>query len=96
MLHLGIERSGREIGACYARGEYPLKALSTLNPPAPTLHLYAQPDMPEYLQGQQAFAAENPWFRVTKLQAHSHFPTFEVPDQIAGEIERFVTARGGA
>ena len=42
--------------------------------------------MPGYLEGQQAFAAENSWFQVAKLQAHSHFPTFEVPDQIAARI----------
>jgi hypothetical protein len=56
--------------------------------------MYAQPDMPGYLEGQQAFAAENPWFRVEKLQAHSHFPTFEVADQIAAKIENFVASGG--
>lgn len=89
-------RSGREIGACYNLGEYPLKFSSTLNPPAPTLHIYAQPDMPGYLEGQQQFAQQNPWFQVEKLQAHSHFPTFEVPDQIAALIEKFVASGGKA
>ena len=43
---------------------------------------------------EQAFAAENSWFQVAKLQAHSHFPTFEVPDQIAAKIESFVASGG--
>ena len=83
-------RSGREIGACYDSGEYPLKALATLDPPAPTLHLYSQPPDPAYLAGQQQFGEANPWFHVTQLQAHSHFPTFEVAQEIAQEIEIFV------
>jgi pimeloyl-ACP methyl ester carboxylesterase len=85
-------RSGREIGRCYAAGEYPLNALAALTPPAPTLHLYAQPDLPGYLEGQEAFQAENPWFHVKKLKARSHFPTFEVPDEMAADIERFVVS----
>ena len=31
-----------------------------------------------------------------KLQAQSHFPTFEVPDQIAAKIENFVASGGKA
>jgi len=89
-------RSGREIGACYSQGGYPLSASSMLNPPAPTLHLYAQPADPGYLAGQREFAAANPWFQVTHLGAHSHFPTFEVPDQIAARIEGFVASGGKA
>jgi pimeloyl-ACP methyl ester carboxylesterase len=89
-------RSGREIGECYRLGEYPLKASSTLNPPAPTLHIFAQSAMPGFLEGQQEFAAANPWFHVKQLDASSHFPTYEQPDEIAAIIERFVTTGGTA
>lgn len=83
-------RSGREIGGGYARGGSPLNELASLTPSIPVLHIYAQPDDPGYLAVQESFAAEHPWFHVHKLQAHSHFPTFEVPEDIAAAIETFV------
>ncbi len=83
-------RSGREIGGGYAKAGSPLNELATLNPPVPVLHIYAQPDDPGYLAAQQSFATDHPWFHVHKLQAHGHFPTFEVPGPIAAAIESFV------
>jgi pimeloyl-ACP methyl ester carboxylesterase len=86
-------RAGREISGAYAKAESPLRALATLDPPVPVLHLYAQPDDPGYLAAQQSFAAAHPWFRVSKLQARSHFPMYEVPDEMAIAIETFAAQR---
>jgi pimeloyl-ACP methyl ester carboxylesterase len=85
-------RAGREIAAAYARAGNPLRALAALQPPVPTLHLYAQPDDPGYLAAQQAFAVEHPWFQVRKLAARSHFPMFEVPEVMSTVIDAFVSA----
>jgi len=84
-------RSGRVIGSNYATGGYPLKALSELSPNVPALHIYSQPPDPGYFQAQQDFSTQNPWFSVHRLEAHSHFPTLEVADEIASVIEKFVT-----
>lgn len=84
-------RAGREIGSAYQRAGNPLKALAALDPPVPTLHLYAQPDDPGFLQAQQAFAAAHPWFQVHKLDARSHFPTMEVPAVMSTAIESFLS-----
>ena len=83
-------RAGREIGAAYAKAGNPLHALASLNPPVPVLHLYAQPDDPGYLAAQRSFSAAHPWYQTSKLEAHSHFPMYEVPDEMAMAIERFV------
>lgn len=83
-------RAAREISAAYAAEGSPLAALASLEPKLPTLHLYAQPDDPGYLAAQEAFAAEHPWFSVRRLEARSHFPTFEVPEEMASAIEVFV------
>ena len=83
-------RAGREIDAAYRQNGNPLKALSQLRPPVPTLHVYAQPDAPAYLQAQESFAKENPWFHVVKLEARTHFPMFEVPTDLANAINAFV------
>lgn len=83
-------RAGREIGAAYAKAGSPLRALAALQPAPPVLHLYAQPDDPGYLAAQRAFGAAHPWFQASRLEACSHFPMYEVPDEIAAAIEGFV------
>jgi pimeloyl-ACP methyl ester carboxylesterase len=83
-------RAGREIVAMYAREGNPLQALSELSPPVPVLHVYAQPRAPEYLSTQESFARDHPWFAVRCLEAVSHFPTLEVPDEAAGVIREFI------
>lgn len=83
-------RAGREIGASYAQWGSPLEALTSLQPPVPVLHLYAQFKDPEFLAAQESFATTHPWFNARKLKAKSHFPTLEVPNEIATAIEEFV------
>jgi pimeloyl-ACP methyl ester carboxylesterase len=83
-------RPGREISAAYAREGSPLRAFAALEPPVSLLHLYAQPSDPGFLAAQQAFAEEHPWFSVRKLEARSHFPQIEVPQEVAETIESFV------
>jgi pimeloyl-ACP methyl ester carboxylesterase len=82
-------RAGREIAAAFAAQPVPLAALEEVQP-CPTLHLYAQPAAPEFLTAQQEYAATHPWFSVHRLDARSHFPMFEVPDEMVGAIESFI------
>jgi pimeloyl-ACP methyl ester carboxylesterase len=83
-------RAGREILAIYARDGDPLQAFSTLRPPVPVLHVYGHPRAPEYLSAQESFARDHPRFAVRRLEAVSHFPTLEVPDETAGVIQAFI------
>lgn len=83
-------RAGREIAASFAAEGSPLAALAGLETPCPTLHLYAQPADDGVLAAQREQAAAHPWFTVHRLPARSHFPMFEVPDEMAAAVERFV------
>jgi pimeloyl-ACP methyl ester carboxylesterase len=83
-------RAGREIGAAYAKSGSPLQALAALDPVVPVSHMYAQPEDSGYLAAQRSFGAAHPWFQVSQLEARSHFPMLEVPDEMATAIERFV------
>ena len=83
-------RAARAIEASYARELSPLEALARLLPAIPVLHLYAQPEDSAYLATQKKFAASHPWFRMRRLNAGSHFPMFEVPDEMAAAIRQFV------
>lgn len=83
-------RAAREIAAAYDREGSPLEALARLESPVETLHLYATPEDPAFLEAQEAFAREHPWFRVERLEARSHFPMLEVPAAMAGAIGRFL------
>ena len=85
-----LARAGREIAAAYARARSPLEELARLEPPPPTLHLYAQPAHPGFLRVQEEFAAAHPWFQVRRLDARSHFPTLEIPVELAAALDPFV------
>ena len=83
-------RAGREISAAYNAAGSPLRALAAFDSPAPALHMYAQPVDPGYLAAQRSFAAEHPWLDVAKLEARSHFPMLEVPNEMATRIDEFI------
>lgn len=83
-------RAAREISLALKEQGSPLQALARLSPPLPVLHLYGLPDDAGYLADQNAFAASHPWFKVQKLEAYSHLPMFEVPEDMAAAIEGFV------
>lgn len=83
------QRAGREIAGSFDADPVPLDVLAALDEPCPTLHLYAQPADDAVLAAQRGYAAEHPWFRVHRLPARSHFPMFEVPDEMAATIEAF-------
>jgi pimeloyl-ACP methyl ester carboxylesterase len=84
-------RAARSIAAAFARYGRPVDAIAGLDPVPPTLHLYAQPADPGYLEAQQRYADEHPWFSCHHLDASSHFPIFEVPDAIADRLRAFAT-----
>lgn len=86
-------RAGREIAAQFAAQPVPLTALEALQP-CPTLHVYAQPAADEVLAAQQAYAETHPWFSVRRLDARSHFPMFEVPEDMVRTVESFVRTLG--
>ena len=83
-------RALREIGAAYDRDGNPLAHLASLDPPVPTIHLYTQPRTAEYAEGQEAFAREHPWFQALLMQAVSHFPAIEAPEETAAAIRGFI------
>ena len=61
-----------------------------MSPSVPVSQLYAQPQDLGYFTAQQIFAETHPWFYVQKLKAQSHFPLFEVPEEMSTAIEQFV------
>ncbi len=87
-------RAAREIASRFAAEAVPVAALDQLEPRCPTLHVYAQPGDDAVLLAQQAYAERHPWFEVHRVDARSHFPMLEVPDDIAGAVEDFVRRLG--
>jgi pimeloyl-ACP methyl ester carboxylesterase len=88
-------RAGREIAASFAASPVPLDVLAAMDEPCPTVHLYAQPPDDAVLEAQREYARAHPWVQVSRLDARSHFPMFEVPDEMAGQIETFVAGLPG-
>lgn len=84
-------RSGREIESSYVRQGSPLEAFRELDPAVPVLHVYGQPQDPDYLALQHSFAAEHDWFSVVKLDATTHFAMLEAAPEVASAIDAFVS-----
>jgi pimeloyl-ACP methyl ester carboxylesterase len=84
-------RAGREISRAFQAEPVPLAALGQLAPACPTLHLYAQPGDDAFLAAQRDHAQRHGWFEVHRLEARSHFPMLELPDELAAAIEGFVS-----
>jgi pimeloyl-ACP methyl ester carboxylesterase len=82
-------RAGREIGRAFRTQPVPIAALAELGP-CPTLHAYAQPRDEGYLAAQREVAGAQPWFRVRRLSAASHFPCLEAPSQVEAAIDEFL------
>ena len=84
-------RSGREIESSYRQYVCPLEAFGRLDPPLPILHVYGQPQDPEYLALQQRFAADHDWFSVQKVDATTHFAMVEAAQEVADTVEAFAS-----
>lgn len=82
-------RALREIGAAYDVHGNPLTHLASLDPPVPAMHLYTQPRTKDYMEGQESFAREHPWFRPHLMDAVTHFPTIEAPEETVAAIRDF-------
>ena len=68
-----------------------LLALSRMETPCPTLHLYAQPTDPEFFHAQLGFGRQNLGSKVERLDAKSHFPMYERPGDMIEAIDTFAT-----
>lgn len=80
-------RAAREIAGAFDREPVPLNALGRLD--IPVLHMCSQPQDQAYFDAQKDFSLSRPWFSVQLLDAHSRFPMFEAPAEIAQAVVRF-------
>lgn len=84
-------RGAREIQKSYTTYGSPLNVLSQLKEKSKVLHIYGQPDIVEYYNSQVNFSKSNSWFTVKKLNAKSHFPMFEIPEELSQTILDFLS-----
>lgn len=89
-------RAARAIAGAFATSPVPLDELDALADPPRTIHLYAQPADPGYLDAQLAYASGHPWFGAERLEAHSHFPMLEVTAVVADRLGAFAAEVLGA
>ena len=83
-------RAAREIQACYVKYGSPLCAMARMKPTVSALHLCVPPPDPQAIRAQEVLGAEHPWFQFEFLAAKSHFPMFEVADNMTSAIEGFL------
>ena len=82
-------RGARAISGAYSQYGNPLKSLDAMKDQPVVLHLYGQPDDPGYLSAQKEYSQAHPWYHLEKLSSKSHFPMFEIPNEMATLILQF-------
>ena len=91
LVRLLLERGHRV--TVLRRQQSPLRALEGFDTPLPVLHIYAQPGDAAYWDSQQFFAKSHPWFSAKRVNALSHLPMLEAPEEVAEVIESFVASK---
>lgn len=80
--------SCRVIADAYATWGTPMGRMSKITQPPPIRHVFSHPlNRPDYRQLHKDFAEKHPWFSFTDLAGETHFPSLEIPEKVAQEIE---------
>ena len=80
--------SCRVIASAYEAWDNPMGRMRQITQPPAIRHIFSHPlNKPEYRQLHERFAVEHPWFSYTDLEGETHFPSLEIPEKVAHEIE---------
>lgn len=84
--------SCRVIESAYASWGSPLGRMSKIDNPPKIRHIFSHPlNSPEYRILHEDFCQKNPWFSYTDLKGESHFPSLEIPEKVAEEMEDLIS-----
>ncbi|KAF5707509.1 1H-3-hydroxy-4-oxoquinaldine 2,4-dioxygenase [Fusarium globosum] len=76
------------IAKAYDNWGTPMGRMSKLKAPPLIRHIFSHPlNQPGYRELHDEFAQKNSWFSFTDLEGKSHFPSLEIPEKVAHEIE---------
>ena len=87
-------RAGREIATQFSAQPVPLQALEAAPALPDAAPLRPAGRLTRCWAARQENAATHAWFSVRRLDARSHFPMFEVPEDMVASIESFVRRSG--
>jgi hypothetical protein len=82
--------SCRVIADAYSRYGSPTDRMKMLQSPPPIRHIFSHPlNKPEYRAFHEEFS-QHAWFSYTDLEGETHFPSLELPEKVAGEIDDLI------
>lgn len=83
--------SCRVIAGAYEAHGSPMGRMKKIPNPPPIRHIFSHPlDSVEYRQLHENFAKENAWFSWTDLKGETHFPSVEIPEKVAEQMEDLI------
>ena len=90
--------SCRVIFSAYSAHTSPMGRMEKFNPsltnndsPPPIRHIFSHPlNNPSYRELHEKFAESHPWFSWTDLKGGTHFPSLEVPERVAEQLEDLI------
>lgn len=87
--------SCRVIKRAYDAWGNPMGRMDKIANPTLIRHIFSHPlNKPEYRDLHEQFAKEHPWFSWIDLKGETHFPSLEIPAQVAHEIEDLIKQAG--
>lgn len=83
--------SCKVIEEAYATWSSPMDRMERIKNPPPIRHIFSHPlDNSEYRRLHEDFSKKHKWFSYTDLKGESHFPSLEIPEQVAQEVEDLI------
>jgi pimeloyl-ACP methyl ester carboxylesterase len=83
--------SCRVIAAAYQEYGTPMRRMEMIRNPPLIRHIFSHPlNQPEYRKIHEELSRKHSWFSFADLKGETHFPSLEIPEKVALQIEQLV------
>lgn len=83
--------SCRVIAGAYQEHGTPMRRMESIKNPPPIRHIFSHPlNSPRYRELHEEFSKKHSWFSYTDLKGDTHFPSLEIPERVAAQIDDLV------
>ena len=81
----------RVIAAAYQEFGTPMRRMEMIENPPFIRHVFSHPlDQPEYRKLHEELSKKHSWFSFADLKGDTHFPSLEIPEKVAQQIDQLV------
>ncbi|KAJ5883279.1 uncharacterized protein N7473_010165 [Penicillium subrubescens] len=79
------------IAAAYEKYGTPMRRMEMIENPPLIRHIFSHPlNQPEYRKLHEDLSRKHSWFSFADLEGETHFPSLEIPEKVAQQIDQLV------